>query len=70
LAKKKEERKPVFPRSTIKLVNVEEDLQVLEGYATVKKRLFDNCDFFEVTNKNRCKITLNKKIIADIRPVD
>jgi hypothetical protein len=63
-------KKPVSCKTSIKLLGHDDDLQVLEGYGTAKKRLYDINDFFEVTKRNGAKITLNKKVIENMRPID
>jgi len=49
----------------IRLKNSKEGLLVLETYPTIKKRIFDNNAFIEVTFEDG-KLLINKSVIEEI----
>ena len=56
---------------TILLLSIaQEGLLVKESYATVKKRLFDNQPFFEVTDMVGNKVLYSKVIVASLMKTD
>ena len=56
---------------TILLLSIaQEGLLVKESYATVKKRLFDNQPFLEVTDMVNNKIIYSKAIVASLMKTD
>ena len=50
----------------LKLVGVESPILVKESYQTIKRRVFTNDLFFEVTIDNQ-KVTLNKTGVKEFR---
>ena len=56
---------------TLLLLSItQEGLLVKESYATIRKRLFDNQPFFEVTDMVGNKILYNKAIVASLMRTD
>ena len=56
---------------TLLLLSIaQEALLVKESYATVKKRLFDNQPFFEVTDMVGNKVMYSKAIVATLMKTD
>ena len=56
---------------TLLLLSItQEALLVKESYATIRKRLFDNQPFFEVTDMVGNKILYNKAIVASLMRTD
>lgn len=70
MAKKPEKKQPVFVKTAIVLIGRDGQLKVFEAYPTVKKRILDGADFMEVTREDHKKVTLNKKVIESVFPID
>ena len=55
-------------KSQIGLIGIPQPMPVKESYITIKRRLFNESDFIEVTNSNG-KMTISKSIIGMIAPI-
>ena len=70
MAKKKPRKQPVAVRTEMGILGAGIALQVLESYATIKKRIQDSNYFIEVTLKGNRKITVNKTRVEYLTPVE
>jgi len=70
MAKKTKKKSQNVTRSELHIVGLDAPLLLREGYATVKRRVYDGMQFMEVTSSNGRKLTVNKGIVNMIYPVE